>query len=1531
MLKKVLFALGVGCLAWSGVCAVEYRAYDLVNKTLVTDTIEDPTIADYRTDKMLFIRTEVDGEAIWLGALEVTQAQAAYLGVTNADATSTAAYALPPTATDSTPPTLHTHPRLAYPTKAMLMAAWEYTANIWKNVSEDEVGSKYNLSGGTDDAKLPKDWSASEPNTKGFYDTYGNVAEYTSDLGEYIGGQYSSAYNKNVYMTNVNGLEGVERYRGFRLILDTTLPAQVEVSIHDGTSTTVQTVVAGTEITVTPQLPSYATYARWNFPEGWGTVDDEGVLTLTVPLNIIAGQTYEVAIEMNFMPRVLVYGGTAAMVPDTGIDYGMGYYSEGAKLNIAIPSTLDEGVDFTGWSVSDGTTLKRAEETISVGAVNSVMTYTANYTVAIKTPQTTQLHIGASRNALGIAQANPLFGYSAETQKDSTTIPLNTCIYPTYDASAGTYAFLDLQKGTVTYTDTAGELALLTGKGMTMPLKRVQPFTYEQVDGSLKRVDGTPFYMGVYETSMAHMAALAESEDKEALANTLPATLNKVNVEKALQQLEDGVLAAVGGRVRLPQAADIKAIGDVKRYNEEGETVTPYAGWGYGSSSGGEDSTRDPEITADMINAAGQGSVMQAIGSMEEDPYGFYDLWGNVYEALGNGGKKAVAITGGAYLDVSNNCNISSLYSNFNSYTYAVGFRPIVDIPEPIHIHVQIGGTTLKNIPVAPGGAPVLLDETPVQKGMGFTGWRLEKEGRVTLVDASTRLTAEDDGATLVAHFEPINLVADATYKHCIGPAILYAGLSTNLYLDAGMQYVVVLAEDGTRLTGVTFKDGILTLPSGHLPERLQVVASAEEPEPIFGMFLYKIVDQTVIITGLNGTAHEEIDIPATINTLPVTAIAAGAFSGAKNLTSVTLPESITSIGDAAFRGCDALKEIHFLGAPPSVGEEAFPETRGVYRETFANAWEEVIIDDKWENLTLYLQESPVTAPEVILEAIYEAKAEGTLSGAKSYKLGATATLKASPKRGTLFVGWYTDKKCKTPYMQGGDWRATTIKLTLNKAERVRLWGKFIPQELEDGTLEITWPPMLGTYDAVARVGEEVLLAVKIDSRALPKVSAKGLPKGLKWDSKTFTITGKPTTPGIYSVTMTATNTQEKRTSNFIFRVLNRNEVPDLIQDKEVNEIVKVYAGSDAHNLKLPTGLIEKLIAQKVKVKGLPSGLKWNAKKGCFEGWAKTVKPGKQFYTVTFTVGKKVTTLTFEVVNREQLTVEPREQEIPLPVFTAIIGEKAEFNEVTEHLLVAYDDTEEVLPENYTLKATGLPKGLSLVYNKKNKAFDLRGTPTNVKSYTTEPRPLTFDVKVVATDKRLKLKTPPASAFVIRLIDPLKELQETFYAIDPEAKLYVTLKRSRGAGSAVMTYVNDVGSAKTVTLPLCAARVDEDMKYYAYYQKGALWEERHPAIEVTPGTLNVKIDEANPFTLGYKSVVIPEQVIKKQSIDLQEFGIEEALLSIDKKGNATVTGKVFNAKGKLTSITLKGVLVEGNQLYLVKAPTHFIVCPFTID
>jgi hypothetical protein len=75
---------------------------------------------------------------------------------------------------------------------------------------------------------------------------------------------------------------------------------------------------------------------------------------------------------------------------------------------------------------------------------------------------------------------------------------------------------------------------------------------------------------------------------------------------------------------------------------------------------------------------------------------------------------------------------------------------------------------------------------------------------------------------------------------------------------------------------------------------------------------------------GFKGVANIAAKISFRGNTYDVLAIDQKAFYKCKNLTSVTIPNCITSIGDEAFHGCNSLTSITIPNSVTSIGKSAF-------------------------------------------------------------------------------------------------------------------------------------------------------------------------------------------------------------------------------------------------------------------------------------------------------------------------------------------------------------------------------------------------------------------------------------------------------------------------------------------------------------------------------------------------------------------------------------------------------------------------------
>lgn len=104
---------------------------------------------------------------------------------------------------------------------------------------------------------------------------------------------------------------------------------------------------------------------------------------------------------------------------------------------------------------------------------------------------------------------------------------------------------------------------------------------------------------------------------------------------------------------------------------------------------------------------------------------------------------------------------------------------------------------------------------------------------------------------------------------------------------------------------------------------------AAPAPESDFEYGEYGVKNGTVIITKYKG-AGGTVEIPATLGGYPVTGIKMQAFVECASLKSVSMPESVTWIGDSAFAGCTGLEQVEISPNLTAIGGNAFYSCNGL-------------------------------------------------------------------------------------------------------------------------------------------------------------------------------------------------------------------------------------------------------------------------------------------------------------------------------------------------------------------------------------------------------------------------------------------------------------------------------------------------------------------------------------------------------------------------------------------------------------------------
>ncbi len=90
-----------------------------------------------------------------------------------------------------------------------------------------------------------------------------------------------------------------------------------------------------------------------------------------------------------------------------------------------------------------------------------------------------------------------------------------------------------------------------------------------------------------------------------------------------------------------------------------------------------------------------------------------------------------------------------------------------------------------------------------------------------------------------------------------------------------------------------------------------------------YGSLSYESDGESITITAFDNSVRE-VEIPDSIEDIPVKAIGDEVFRNAVNLNSVKIPDSVTSIGNYGFYNCQSLTNIDLPAKLETIGESAF-------------------------------------------------------------------------------------------------------------------------------------------------------------------------------------------------------------------------------------------------------------------------------------------------------------------------------------------------------------------------------------------------------------------------------------------------------------------------------------------------------------------------------------------------------------------------------------------------------------------------------
>ncbi len=306
-------------------------------------------------------------------------------------------------------------------------------------------------------------------------------------------------------------------------------------------------------------------------------------------------------------------------------------------------------------------------------------------------------------------------------------------------------------------------------------------------------------------------------------------------------------------------------------------------------------------------------------------------------------------------------------------------------------------------------------------------------------------------GLTSVTIPGTVNDIGEAAFAQCTGLEdlyILYGVKSIGLNAFAGCKNLKNVAispsvETLPKADPIFDKEAsdikVQSKPGSAIAGYIQNVEGQHEDYPVSTkpfdadspvVYDYKVTPEGTVIEGYFGDS-DTIEIPEEINGVPVTGIGDNAFDATANdgqntdVVSVSLPESLRTIGTNAFAGCDALLDIIIPKSVTGIGEHAFNGATKVTllfeNEDLYEEWKSRNLNIKFElwkpgmalHNTLTIKSDPAEGYSSLTAKIVGQK-ENIISGTGEYKVRRNAEVqitvvpkqRAGNQTGYRFTGW---------------------------------------------------------------------------------------------------------------------------------------------------------------------------------------------------------------------------------------------------------------------------------------------------------------------------------------------------------------------------------------------------------------------------------------------------------------------------------------------------------------------------------------------
>ena len=163
-----------------------------------------------------------------------------------------------------------------------------------------------------------------------------------------------------------------------------------------------------------------------------------------------------------------------------------------------------------------------------------------------------------------------------------------------------------------------------------------------------------------------------------------------------------------------------------------------------------------------------------------------------------------------------------------------------------------------------------------------------------------------------------LTTIGDSAFRGCSG--------LTSISIPSSVEIIGDLAFEGcSGLTSINIPEGVTTIGArafeGCSSLNISVNGNKTKYSSVNGMLLDK--EKTILIA--YPSAKGTVTVPTSVTT-----IGEYAFDGCSGLTSISIPSSVTSIGSLAFKGCDSLTSISIPEGVTTIGDGTFSGCSGL-------------------------------------------------------------------------------------------------------------------------------------------------------------------------------------------------------------------------------------------------------------------------------------------------------------------------------------------------------------------------------------------------------------------------------------------------------------------------------------------------------------------------------------------------------------------------------------------------------------------------